>query len=284
MINSYVPKECPYCSSIIFYKYGRTKNLIDRYKCSQCQRTFNPLTNTIFQDRKLSIVEWIEYLRNLIQYLSINTTSWNNKNAFTTSRYWLEKVFILLNDYQTNIILSGLIWLDETFYKLKSKELVHDKNGNLLRGLSRNQMCIGVACTLKKCICFYECNGKPSESIAYNTFCNHIEPNSTIYHDKDNSHSKLINDLSLKHYAFDSKLIKNLDSDSNPLNRINNLHNLLKQFLYAHSGFNRDHLQDFLNLFTFIMNPPKEKLEKIKLLIDKSFTIHKTLKYRDFYK
>ena len=66
------------------------------------------------------------------------------------------------------------------------------------------------------------------------------------------------------------------------MKRINDLHNLLKQFLDAYSGFKRDNLQEFLNLFAFIMNHPSEKLEKIKVLLNKSFHVHKTLKYQDF--
>ena len=284
IINSYLPKHCPYCGSILFINYGKTKNLIHRYKCTECKRTFTPITNTLFQDHKISVVKWIEYLRNLIQYLSINTMSWNNKNAYTTSRYWLEKVFLLIKDYQDDIILSGTIWLDETFYKLRSDQLIYDKNGNLLRGLSRNQMCIGVACTCTQCICLYECNGKPSEEETFDTFKSHISKNSLLLHDKENSHTKLINELELSDRSYDSRILKKLDANKNPLKRINDLHNLLKQFLDAHSGFKRDHLQDFLNLFTFIMNPPSEKLEKIKFLLNRSFQVHKTLKYRDFYK
>ena len=67
IINSYLPKHCPYCGSILFINYGKTKNLIHRYKCTECKRTFTPITNTLFQDHKISVVKWIKYLRNLIQ-------------------------------------------------------------------------------------------------------------------------------------------------------------------------------------------------------------------------
>jgi hypothetical protein len=37
---------------------------------------------------------------NLFRNVSVITDSWNNKNAFTTSRYWLEKLFLILDGYQ----------------------------------------------------------------------------------------------------------------------------------------------------------------------------------------
>lgn len=45
---------------------------------------------------------------------------------------------------------------------------------------------------------------------------------------------------------------------------------LLKSFLNSHSGFNRDDLQNYLNLFSFIVNAPYNKLEKVKILLDKA--------------
>ena len=144
-------------------------------------------------------------------------------------------------------------------------------------------MCIGVACTATKCICIYECNGKHSEEITYKTFMNHIKENSLLIHDKDNSHNKLIRELKLSDRSYDSKLLKNLDDKNNPLYRVNNLHNLLKKFLNTHSSFNRYSLQDYLNLFSFIMNPPSEPLEKVKFLLNRLFVVQHTLKYREFY-
>jgi len=39
-------------------------------------------------------------------------------------------------------------------------------------------------------------------------------------------------------------------------------------FFFAHSSFDRDPTEDFINLFSFVMNPPKEKPEKVDLLIN----------------
>ena len=43
------------------------------------------------------------------------------------------------------------------------------------------------------------------------------------------------------------------------LDRVNELCNLLQRFLSSHSGFMRDELQGYLNLFSIIVNPPANK-------------------------
>lgn len=35
-------------------------------------------------------------------------------------------------------------------------------------------------------------------------------------------------------------------------------------FLNAHSGFSRDDLQNYLNLYSFVINPPSDHLEKVE--------------------
>ena len=98
LINSFPPSKCPYCNGSSFQKYGHTRIGVQRYKCTddECGQTFLPTTGTIFDEHKISISEWIEYCMNIFRNVTVNADSWNNKNAFETSRYWLEKLFLLL--------------------------------------------------------------------------------------------------------------------------------------------------------------------------------------------
>jgi hypothetical protein len=144
-------------------------------------------------------------------------------------------------------------------------------------------MCIGVACDKSHSICIFEGYGKSSQKKTYESFKNHITKGSTIIHDNDNAHKKLIKELQLNSIAYDSAEIKLMSDRDNPLNRVNRIHHLLKIFLYAHTSFNRDRMQGYLNLFSFVMNPPTNHLEKAEKLLDFAFRNPKTLRYRDFY-
>lgn len=282
LINSYLPAKCPFCLGTDFAKRGFTASGVQRYLCA-CKKTFVPTTGTIFDEHKLSIREWIEYCLNLFRHVSVNADSWNNKNAFTTSRYWLQKLFITLDGVQDNIVLNGAVWLDETYYPVRSEDIIYNENGSRLRGISRNQICIGVATDKVNTLFLVEGKGKPSQNRTFETFGNRIAPNSTLMHDKEAAHKKLVKELSLNSVSYFSKDLKGLLDKDNPLYPVNRAHAILKMFLNAHSGFMRDDLQGYLNLFSLVTNPPDEMLEKVELVIISAFNNPKTLRYRDFY-
>lgn len=110
ILNSYIPKNCPYCSSERFIRKGYDSNGIIRYRCS-CGKTFKPTTGTIFDSRKIPVCEWIEYCLNIVRYISLNADSWNNRNAISTSKYWLEKLFLTLENTQNDVVLEVLYGL-----------------------------------------------------------------------------------------------------------------------------------------------------------------------------
>ena len=111
-----------------------------------------------------------------------------------------------------------------------------------------------------------------------------FNPAPFLIHDKERTHKKLVEKLSLKSKAFSSKDLKGLADSENPLNPINRVHCLLKMFLNAHSGFSRDDLQGYLNLYAFVINPPYEPLEKVEKLINLAFERPKLLRYREQFK
>jgi len=282
MVNSYIPAKCPFCGSELFKRNGYTDSGVQRYKCA-CNKTFLPTTGTIFDEHKLSISEWMEYCLNLFRHVSITADSWNNKNTFNTSRYWLQKLFLTLEGVQDNIILSGTIWLDETFYRVRSDDVEYNEDGSRLRGISKNQIRIGVATDKLHTVFLVEGTGKPSQRKTYEIFGSHIEPNSTLIHDKESAHKKLVKELALNSVSYASKDLKGLLDKDNPLYPVNRAHAILKMFLNAHSGFMRDDMQGYLNLFSFVTNPPDEMLKKVEFVIKRAFDNPKILRYRNFY-
>jgi len=181
------------------------------------------------------------------------------------------------------VILRERVWLDETFYTVRSEDIVRNADGTKLSGLSRNQICIGVATDKKNTLFLVEGTGKPSKKKTLAVFGKHIESGATLVHDKESAHTKLIQELSLKSVAFASKDLKGLSDKDNPMNPINRAHDILKKFLNAHSSFNRDDLQGYLNLFAFVTNPPVDLLEKVELVVKSAFENPKTLRYRDLF-
>lgn len=190
LLNKFIPQSCPYCHGTQYKRNGHTTYGLQKYKCSDCKRNFTITTGTIFQDHKLSISEWIEYLLNLFGYSSINLNSKMNKNSETTSKYWLAKIFMLLSDYQEDIILSDCIMIDETYYSVIKSDII-TKDMKKLRGLSKNKYCIGIGCDEQYLYCKLEGKAKTSDTKTLQTFKEHIRPYSHLIHDYEKSHHTL---------------------------------------------------------------------------------------------
>jgi len=280
-INSLGVSFCPVCQNTHFIKNGKRKDGIQKYHCLDCGFNFNPLTNTIFDSRKIPISEWIEYLLHLFEFHSIKSSAFDNRNASSTGKYWLIKVFEVLKGIQDDVVLEGDIWLDETYLKVirsKTKTI----NGKVLRGISRNK--IGIACAKDssgKSIFILTGTSKPSRKSTLKAYGNHIKPGSKIIHDGDNSHSILVETLNLESEEHPTAETKGLKDKDNPLEPINTLHSYLKRFFREHNGYNRDELQDWLNLLWFILNDPSNKYDKVLEFIRIAISSPKRVRYRD---
>lgn len=280
LLNSLNVRCCKYCGSTLFIKKGFTSNGVQRYKCKDCDKYFTILSNSLFENHKISILSWIEYLLNLFGYVSFRSTSRNSKIADSTTKYWLFKLFDILSNYQEDIILSGDVYIDETYYKVAKKDTIRKYDGTLKA--NENQYCIAIGYDFSKVLCISEGLGiHTSYKKTYDAFINHIAKGSTLIHDKERAHDILIESLKLKSKAYNSLECKKLPDKDNPLQPINNQCNLLKQFLNSHRGFNRKYLQDYLNLYSFIHNPPYNRLEKVEYLIECAVYSAKSIKYRD---
>jgi len=76
------------------------------------------------------------------------------------------------------------------------------------------------------------------------------------------SHRKIVDILGIESKACNSKDIKVLPASKTPLRQVNQLCRLLKLFLRSHSGFIREDIQGYLDIFVVMTNHPNDKHEK----------------------
>ena len=139
-IISIVIEECPFCGSKEIRRDGfNKKNGLAIWECKTCGRKFNPLAGTIFDSRKIPFSEWIEFLVHLLQFHSVRTTVFDNRNAVTMGIYRLSKVFLVVDDIQSDIVFSGKAWIDEISFPRRKSESA-TKNGKVTRRFSRSSL------------------------------------------------------------------------------------------------------------------------------------------------
>ncbi|MFR3481774.1 MAG: hypothetical protein ACLTS2_12710 [Eggerthella lenta] len=113
--------------------------------------------------------------------------------------------------------------------------------------------------------------GKTSGARTLAAFGGHVARGSTLVHDMENGHNRLVRELGLRSERHNSKLIKRLPDPENPLAAVNRLCYLLRLFLDSHTGFDRTRLGGYLDS-SAMMNPPGEDGAAAPVLIGQCAT------------
>ena len=282
MINSIEVKRCPYCHGTYFRRHGFDRNGIQRYLCLDpaCGRTFNPLSRTVFDSHKIPVPQWIEFLVHLFQLQSVSDSSIDNTNARSTGRYWTLKIFRALEGYQEDIMMGSRFYTDETFVPVMPRDLVR-KNGRKLAGLSRNVCCIFTATDEEHTVLIANGFGKPSMARTREALESHIRHGSMMVDDGEKSHSVLVRELGLRRESHPTSETRGLSNEDNPMEPINKVHRFFKRFVRNHGGFDRDNLQDWCNLFSFIWNHHGNMPEMVREILVRLTDTHHLMRYRE---
>lgn len=111
--NGFSRCACPVCKGTRVVKYGFDATGVQRYRCNACSKTFTPVTGTIFEDRKLPLPAWADFLIQLFSFESISAMAREDKRGSTTIPYWLGKVFAVLDGVQDDVMLSGRVQIEK---------------------------------------------------------------------------------------------------------------------------------------------------------------------------
>lgn len=257
---------CPHCGSRNYIVNGHTPSYHKRYRCLDCDCSYTLLSDSIFNSSKISFHKLTKYIQLMTFNVPLKECMEILEITSNTANLWRKKIFQTVNDYQNHLILRNRVWLDETYIE-DYKILGSNYKEKRLRGLSRTKICIVVAIDSYKNMIAIICgHGKPSSSRIYKTVKDHIEPNSTIIHDGEKAHNKLIQELHLK-----SEVYKADCKDDNYLNHmalINNMCGWIKRYIWRFIGMDVENLQTYLNWYVYLLrcqrdNDKWEKNERI---------------------
>lgn len=114
---------CPHCGSVKSIKYG-TKNGRQRYFCNDCHKTFGDTNGTVAYRSKLSVSQWIEFIKLTLQGESCRTIAKElsiNKQTALHNRHRICSVLHQLVNNQDDF--KSLAESDEYYYPLSFKDI-----------------------------------------------------------------------------------------------------------------------------------------------------------------
>jgi transposase-like protein len=104
---------CPYCSGKQLYRWGKASEL-QRYRCRQCNHTFNALTGTPLARLRYKD-KWLEFEQAMIDGLSLRRSANSCGITKNTSFKWRHR-FLRIPAIQQSNQMNGIVEADETYF------------------------------------------------------------------------------------------------------------------------------------------------------------------------
>ena len=109
---------CGHCGSQRFGTWGRANGL-RRYKCKDCDRTFNALTGTPLAQLHRRDA-WLDYARALVDRTSLRKAAERADVCLETSFRWRHRFLAAARDKRPSLV-TGIVEVDETFILKSAK-------------------------------------------------------------------------------------------------------------------------------------------------------------------
>ena len=125
--KTYINKNmdaCPHCSSKKIHKYGYYKNG-QRYRCTDCRKTFTSFTNMPWSYSKKDISVWKEYIKLMENKSTLEVCKYTLKMNISTAFNWRHKILTFLTN---NLNLNKLIGIISMFRDTITENRKGNKN------------------------------------------------------------------------------------------------------------------------------------------------------------
>jgi transposase-like protein len=113
-----VEPACGHCKSERFGSWGKASGL-RRYKCKDCNRTFNALTGTPLAQLHRRDA-WLDYARALVERVSLRKAAELADVCLETSFRWRHRFLEAARDKRPSVV-TGIVEADETFILASAK-------------------------------------------------------------------------------------------------------------------------------------------------------------------
>lgn len=250
---------CPKCASNHVKKNGKYKGR-QLYKCKDCKKKFNELTNTPFHHTRLNYEQIETAYECLVDKLTIRKSAQRIKVSTKTSFTLRFKLITCLKEIRAKDILKGTMELDEYYIpvNLKGTKPINmpriskprKKHGTGKSGINHHTVCITTGVDEYDHM-FLEVAGagNVTSDMIRNTIANKIKESKKVITDCKSSYESIAKENNWNLKQVKSKCYT--DNEGNNLANINSLHSELTSFLSRFHGVSTKHLQEYLDWFAF---------------------------------
>lgn len=252
--------SCPDCGCQYFSKHGYTIAGKQRYRCDHCGRTFTDRPpGNLFRYTKLDDDQWYRFIECFVNGLTLRKSADICDVCLKTAWFMRFRVMELIhrnlpsfeikNDIRTQI---DEIYIPESFkgnmekagFIMPRKPYRHGQSSHPLG--QTDKICVVTAINDLGDF-FYEiaCIGPFTRDAARATLSKSVAEGSIVVTDNLGSYVKALRQLKARHDRHDAR-------DYGPLNRVNGLHALIRQFMRPFHGVSSKYLGLYLGWFKWI--------------------------------
>lgn len=284
---------CPKCGSIHIKKNGKYKDR-QLYKCKDCNKKFNELTNTPFHHTRLNYKQMETAYECLVDKLPIRKAAKKIGISTRTAFVLRFKLITCLKEIRNKEKLTGNIELDEYYLSVNLKGTKPDKmpriskprkkHGTGNSGISKHTICITSGIDENDHILLEVAGaGNVTSDMIRNTIASKVENAEKVITDCKSSYESIARENQWNLKQVKSKCY--VDSEGNNLANINSLHSELTLFLSKFHGVSTKHLQEYLDWFAFskYQNYSVDYINQPDNFEKNTITKHTEIKYSNVY-
>ncbi|WP_432410946.1 IS1595 family transposase [Rasiella sp. SM2506] len=250
------PTECPHCGCKKLYKHGKYINGGSRFKCRDCNKTFNELTGTSIHNIQKT-EEFREFIEQMFEGNSIRQISKEVGVCMKTVFDWRHKVLSSFSKIFTKKF-KGIVETDDVFYRFNQKGRVNDfkKLPKRTQGVNnKHQVSVMFSLDRYKTVDLKLVSlGKiTTENLYREMDLSKFGDENIIVSDKSRALVKFFDVLGFDHVTFKSKeKVHPIDRQFH-VNNLNNFAGRLKRWIKENfSSVSTKYLQNYLNYFLML--------------------------------
>jgi transposase-like protein len=273
-----VTSKCPHCDSTKIIKFGQYKGT-SRFKCKDCNKTFNDLTGTSVSCVKKKKL-WLKAIDLMLQSKSIRDAAKELKVSTKTVFEWRHKVLTALeNIFKKDF--KGIVEMDDIFFNFnqKGRKDKFVEKGRVKRGISNQKTAVMLVTdrynTLDMKVATLGTISKKDLDRVIDT--TRLNEDNIICSDSHRSIKMYVKSLGLKHKTINVNKGEHVKEKIYHVQKVNSLTNEFKLWMrYNFRNVSTKYLQNYLYWFKMnkILKKETEGLDeflKYALQDEKSF-------------